>query len=138
MDLMSLVPDNVTLILIKIVEFAQARQKVLIQNIINVGHPEFVPKELDVHEFSGLVHEALDEHARSRRLVLRDSQTIRFGVVGDLEATPVVDEPCRRLLEENLQQYIKHQMSKLLENSLNHQVAAQMLKQRQETAPLVV
>ncbi len=138
MDLMSLATDNITEILTKIVEFSQTRQKVLIQNIINVDHPEFVPKELEVHAFSNLVNDAIDEHIRSRRLVLRDTQNIKFGVNGGFEVTPVVDEQCRQLLAENQQQYIERQIGKLWENSLNQKVAAEMLKQRQETVPLGV
>lgn len=136
MDLMSLATDNITEILTRIVEFSQVRQKVLIQNIINVDHPEFVPKELEVHEFSSLVNDAIDEHVRSRRLVLRDTQNIKFAGDSGFEVTPVIDEQCRKLLTENLQQYIERQISKLWENSLNHKVAAEMLKQRQETVPL--
>ncbi|HUV62377.1 MAG TPA: hypothetical protein VMW24_00695 [Sedimentisphaerales bacterium] len=138
MDLMSLVTDNITEILTKIVEFSQARQKVLIQNIINVDHPEFVPKELEVREFSSLVNDAIDEHVRSRRLVLRDTEHIKFGAGGAFEIRPVVDEKCRKLLEENQQQYIERQISKLWENSLSQKVAAEMLRQRQETVPLGV
>lgn len=138
MDLMSLMTDNITEILTRIVEFSQARQRVLIQNIINMDHPEFVPKELEVREFSSLVNDAIDEHVRSRRLVLRDTQNIKFGGDSGFEVTPVVDEQCRKLLAENLQQYVERQISKLWENSLNQKVAAEMLKQRQETVPLGV
>lgn len=138
MDLMSLATDNITEILTKIIEFSQVRQRVLIQNIINLDHPAFVPKELEVHEFSSLVNDAIDEHIRSRRLVLRDTQTIKFGAGGGFEVTPVIDEQCRRLLAENQQQYIERQIGKLWENSLNQKVAAEMLKQRQETVPLGV
>jgi flagellar basal body rod protein FlgB len=138
MDLMSLATDNITEILTRIVEFSQARQKVLIQNIIYMDHPEFVPKELEVHEFSNLVNDAIDEHVRSRRLVLRDTQNIKFAGDSGFEVTPVIDEQCRKLLAENLQQYIERQISKLWENSLNQKVAAEMLKQRQETVPLGV
>ncbi len=138
MDLMSLATDNITEILTRIVEFSQVRQKVLIQNIIYMDHPEFVPKELEVHEFSSLVNAAIDEHVRSRRLVLRDTANIKFAGDSGFEVTPIVDEQCRKLLTENLQQYIERQISKLWENSLNQKVAAEMLKQRQETVPLGV
>jgi len=138
MDLMSLVTDNITEILTKIVEFSQARQKVLIQNIINVDHPKFVPKELEVHKFSSLVNDAIDEHVRSRRLVLRDTENIKFAGGSGFEVTPIIDEQCRKLLTENVPQYIERQISKLWENSLNQRVAAEMLKQRQETVPLGV
>lgn len=138
MDLMPLVTDNVTEILTKIVEFSQARQKVLIQNIMNLDYPQFVPKELEVREFSSLVNDAIDEHVRSRRLVLRDTANIKFGAGGSFEVTPVVDEQCHKLLAEDQQQYIERQISKLWENSLNQKVAAEMLKQRQEAVMLGV
>ncbi len=55
MNLMSLMTDNITEILIKIVKFTQTRQKILIQNIINFQNPGFVPKELEVNEFSDVL-----------------------------------------------------------------------------------
>ena len=133
MDLMPLATDNITEILTKIVEFSQARQKVLIQNIMNLDHPQFVPKELEVHEFSSLVNDAIDEHVLSRRLIFRDTKNIKFGAGGSFEVTPIVDEQGHKLLAEDQQQYIERQIGKLWENSLNQKVAAEMLKQRQET-----
>ncbi len=46
MNLTSLITDNITEILIKIVKFTQSLQKILVQNIINIHNPGFVPKEL--------------------------------------------------------------------------------------------
>lgn len=135
MNLMSLACDNITELLTRIVEFTQARHKVLVQNIVNMNEPEFVPKELQVREFSTVVNDAIDEHVRSRRLVLRDSPTIKFVAGGGFEAEPIVDEPCRRLLVENQEQYVERQINKLWENSLNQKVAAEMLVKRQAAAP---
>jgi flagellar basal body rod protein FlgB len=135
MNLMSLACDNITELLTRIVEFTQARQKVLIQNIVNMNRQDFVPRELEVHEFSTLVNNAIDEHVRSRRLVLRDSTTIKFGPDGGLEAEPVVDEHGRELLVENQEQYVERQMNKLWENSLNQKIAAEMLVERQAAVP---
>jgi flagellar basal body rod protein FlgB len=73
MNLTALATDNVTEILATIIKFTQTRQKVLIQNIINMHRPGFVPKELEVNEFSSLVSYAIDEHVRNRRLLLRGS-----------------------------------------------------------------
>jgi len=136
MNLMSLITDNVTEILIKIVKFTQTRQKLLIQNIINVRNPGFVPQELEVDEFSDLLNNAIDEHVRNQRLVLCDTENIKFGASGSIELKPVVDEHGIKLLEEDRDEYIERQISKLWENSVNQKVAAELLRQKQGTIPI--
>ncbi len=133
MNLTSLVTDNITEILVKIIEFTHSRQKILTQNITNVNNPGFVPKELAVNEFSGLLNNALDEHIRNRRLILRDTENIKFGISGSFEVKPVVDEHSKELLEANRDGYLELQINKLLENSLNQRLAAEFLWQKQKT-----
>jgi flagellar basal body rod protein FlgB len=133
MNLTSLITDNITEILVKIIEFTHTRQKILTQNITNVNNPGFVPKELAVNEFSGLLNNAIDEHIRNQRLLLRDTENIKFGVKGSFEVKPVVDEHSKELLEENRDEYLELQITKLLENSLNQRVAAELLRQKQKT-----
>ena len=136
MNLMSLITDNVTELLIKIVKFTQTRQKLLIQNIINVQNPGFIPQELEVNEFSNLLNNAIDEHVRNQRLVLCDTENIKFGASGSIELKPVVDEHGIKLLEEDKDEYIERQISKLWENSINQKVAAELLRQKQGTIPI--
>jgi flagellar basal body rod protein FlgB len=136
MNLMSLITDNVTELLIKIVKFTQTRQKIIIQNIINVQNPGFVPQELEVDEFSDLLNNAIDEHVRNQRLVLRDTENIKFGASGSIELNPVIDEHGIKLLEEDRDEYIERQINKLWENSINQKVAAELLRQKQGTIPI--
>ena len=136
MNLMSLITDNITEILIKIVKFTQTRQKILIQNIINVKNPGFVPKELEVNEFSVVLNNAIDEHVLNRRLILQDTENIKFGARGSIELKPIVDEHGIKLLEENQDEYIVRQIHKLWENSLNQKLAAELLRQKQGTIPI--
>jgi len=131
MNLMSLITDNITEILIKIVKFTQIRQKILIQNIINVQNPGFIPKELEVYEFSDVLNNAIDEHVRNQRLVLRDTENIKFGARGSIELKPIIDEHGIKLLEQNREKYIVRQINKLWENSLNQKLAAELLRQKQ-------
>ena len=131
MNLSALVTDNITEILIRIVKFTQTRHKVLIQNIINIRNPEFVPKELEVNEFSSLLNHAVDEHVRNQRLVLSDTENIKFDAGGRLEVRPVVDELSQKLFKENRGKYLERQMDKLWENSLNQKLAAELLRQKQ-------
>ena len=133
MNLTSLITDNIAEILIKIVKFTQTRQKILVQNIINIHDPGFVPKEVAVNEFSDLLNSAVDEHIRNKRLVLRDTENIKFGISGGLEVKPVVDEYGKELFEQDRDEYLEWQTSKLWENSLNQKVAAELLRQKQGT-----
>lgn len=132
MNLPSLITDNITEILVKIIEFTQTRQKILSRNINNIHSPGFIPKDLAVDEFSDSLNDAIDEHIANRRLVLRDTENIKFGVSGSFKVKPVVDKHARELLEENRDEYIELQINKLLENSLNQRVAAGLLRQKQE------
>jgi flagellar basal body rod protein FlgB len=132
MNLTSLITDNITELLVKIIEFTQSRQKILTQNINNIHSPGFVPKDLAVDEFSGLLNNAIDEHTRSRRLLFYDTKNIKFGAAGRLETQPTIDKYGKVLLEKNRNEYIELQINKLLENSLNQRVAAELLRQKQE------
>jgi len=130
MNLMPPITDNVTEVLQKVIEFTRRRETVLYQNILNVRTTGFVPKDLAVDEFSRLLSEAVDEHILNRRLVLRDTRNVRFGEEGTFELAPVVDTNASRLLEQDYDRYLELQIDKLLENSLNQRVAAQLLRQK--------
>ena len=131
MNLTSLITDNITEILVKIIEFTHTRQKILAQNITNIHEPGFVPKDLAVDEFSNSLNNAINEHIRNQRLVLCDTENIKFGVSGSIEVKPLVDECSRELLEENRDEYLELQINKLSENSLNQRLATVLLRQKQ-------
>ncbi|MDD5064093.1 MAG: hypothetical protein PHQ35_04950 [Phycisphaerae bacterium] len=132
MNLTPLVTDNISELLVKIIEFTQSRQKILTHNINNIHRSGFVPKDLAVDEFSGLLNNAIDEHTRSRRLLFCDTKNIKFGAAGRLETQPTIDEYAKELLEKSRNEYIELQINKLLENSLNQRAAAVLLRQKQE------
>lgn len=134
MNLTSLLTDNIAELLVKIVKFTHTRQKILVQNIINVHTPGFVPRELGVDEFSNMLHNAIDEHVLNERLVLWDTENIKFHPDGDMEVTPIVDEHGEKLLGQNREEYIEWQIDKLWENSLSQKVAAELLRQKEGPA----
>jgi flagellar basal body rod protein FlgB len=131
MNLALLITDNITELLVMIIEFTRARHKILVQNINDIDIPEFVPKDLLTDEFSNLLNNAIDEHIENQRLLLRDTENVKFGINGSFEVEPVVDKCARELLEENRDEYIELQINNLLENTLNQRVAAELLKQKQ-------
>ncbi len=130
MNLPLLITDNITELLVKIIEFTQTRQKILTENINNIHSAGFVPKDLAVDEFSDLLNNAINEHIQNQRLVLCDTESIKFGVSGNFEVQPVADKYAKELLEENRDKYLKLQINKLLENLLNQRVATELLRQK--------
>jgi flagellar basal body rod protein FlgB len=131
MNLPTVTTDNVTEILLKIIDFTRTRQKILIQNINSMHKPSFTPKDLPVEEFSKLMFQALCEHSGTWRLVFVDGRNIKFGANGSFEALPAIDEHAKRLLDKDRDEYLRIQINKLLENSLNQRIATELLKQKQ-------
>jgi hypothetical protein len=127
----TLVTDNITELLLKIIEFTSIRQKILIGNINAMRTAGFTPKDLPMNEVAGILHQAVNEHARSGRIVLQDSPNVRFKAGGNFEARPVIDEHARQLFENDRDEYLHVMISKLLENSLNQKIATEMLRQKQ-------
>ena len=128
---LSTITDNVTELLAKILEFTERRHKILIHNIEAVETPGFVPRDLDVAEFADLMSEAVAEHIRSKRLLLRDSNNVKFGPAGSFKAVPIVDEYAKWLFENDSKKYLKLQIDKLSENLINNRIAGELLDLRQ-------
>ena len=131
MNLSSIVTDNVTELLVKILEFTERRRRILLQNIKHVDTEGFVPEDLDVAEFAELMTEAISEHIRSKRLLLRDSKNIKFAKGGGFESPPIVDEYAEHLFGNDTAKYLELQIEKLSENLINNRVAVELLGQRQ-------
>jgi flagellar basal body rod protein FlgB len=134
MNQQTIIADNITEVLTKIIEFTNTRQKILTENINNVHNFGFIPKDLPVNEFSDLMDTAISEHVRNQRLILCDSKNITFGQDGFFAARPVIDDFAKKLLEEDKDKYIELQINKLLENGINQRLAAELLQQRVEIA----
>ena len=134
MNLQAMVTDNISELLVRIIEFTENRQKVLTRNINSMHCCGFVPMDLAVDEFSDVLNTAINEHMCHSRLVLCDTANIKFGLDGDLEVSPIIDDEAFSLLEECLEDYVEGQINKLLENALNQRVAAELLRERHDLA----
>lgn len=130
-NLAALITDNVTELLVKILEFTRSRHRILAENVSNLHQAGFIPKDLAVEEFAEVMEGAINEHEHSRRLMLRDTENVKFGYNGNFEAKPVVDEYAKQLFENDIDGYLELQKKKLAENLLNHKVARELLKQKQ-------
>ena len=107
MRLPSLITDNITELLVKIIKFTQSRQRILVRNIKSIRSLGFVPEDLAVDEFSGVLSDAVAEHTQSQRLVLCDTENIKFGASGSFKAKPTVDQYAKELLETSRDEYLE-------------------------------
>lgn len=123
--------DNVIEILTKVLEFTDRRAKVLHNNIVNVNTENYRPADLDASAFADLMGQALSSHLISDRLILIDSEYIKFGPNGTFEAIPFTDNQAFELLTADTKQYLKLQMKKISENQMNNKVAIQLIEQKQ-------
>jgi len=129
-----LITDNITDLLVKIIEFTEERQKVLTRNINNIDKKDFIPEDLATAEFSKLMNNAINEHISNNRLVLYDTETIKFGIGGSLDIKATPDGNAEKILRQNREQYLEMQINKLMENALNQKVAAVLLRQKKQSA----
>ena len=133
MNTQLLIMDNVTELLVKIISFTKALQKILTDNINNMHNADFVPRDLPVNEFSQLLDYAIDEHTQNHRLALYDTENIKFGKGGNFEVRPMIDKYAKDLLDNYPDEYLALQVDKLLENALNQKAAEKLIEKINET-----
>ena len=134
MDLLSHIPDNITEVLVKILQFTELRRGTLNGNIRGMDTPGYIPRDLPVIEFADLLHVAIGEHLQHHRLLFRDTANITFGNGGTMRIHPVADDQARTLLQTNPDEYMNLQINRLVENSLNWQVAQELMRRHSGTA----
>jgi len=128
MEFSSLIRDNLSELLVKIVQFTDRRRDVLYENIHNTRTPGFTPRDMPVPEFVQILNGAIAEHLQHQRLLFCDSENIQFGKNSVMAITPIPDNPAKTLLQADRDQYMELQVGKLLENSLNRKVAKELLR----------
>lgn len=131
MNSSGLISDNVAELLVKILDFTIARHKILSENINSMYSENFTPMDLPVEEFAALMEFAVVEHKKNKRLLLCDTENVKFGLNGAFNAEPVLDENARKLLALDTNEYLEFELKKLSENSINQKIAAELLKQKQ-------
>ena len=126
-----LVKDNITELLVKVIEFTNMRHEILSHNIRDIRKNGFIPKDLEVKQFSNVMNFAIAEYVKNQRLLFQDTGNIKFGFNGSFKVQPVLDKEAMELLAISPDRYLEMQIEKLWENSLNRKIATELLKQRQ-------
>ena len=136
MNLTMPITDNITELLVKIMQFTKMRHHVLTRNITEFNNDGFEPMDLQDEQFAELLNDAIDEHRRSKRLLLRDTTNFKFGTNGFFNAEPIVDKQAKEFFETDMEEYVAMQNRKLSENSLNYHIAVELLKFKDDLVPV--
>ena len=124
--------DNITEVLLRIIDYTERRRDVLTRNIFDYRRDNYYPQDMPESEFARRMTEAVSEHIRSERLMFCDSDHIRFHGGGVFEIQPVPDTAAKDLLHSNIRDYLKLQIQKLSENLMNNRIAAELLRHQQQ------
>jgi flagellar basal body rod protein FlgB len=128
MNLLSLVPNNLSEVLLKVLRFAEFRRDVLQHNLQRAEEADFRPQDMPVAEFAAALEAAVIEHLQYNRLVFRDTDNVRFGPDGSIELRAVPDERAETLLHTDRNAYLEHEKRLWRENALNQAVAQELLE----------
>jgi flagellar basal body rod protein FlgB len=125
--------DNVIEVLSKVLEFTERRGKVLNANVVNMGIDDYSPVDLDAVAFADIMSNALSEHLINNRLLMIDSDHIKFGTNGQFEAAEVADFRAKELFQSNPKKYLNYQFRKISENKSNRKVAEILIQQKKRS-----
>ncbi len=133
-------PDNAVIELLEIViEFTRRRGELLRKNIAGVTNSEFVAYEYPVEEFVDMIEKAVAEQIYAERILLEDSECVKFGENGSFEVYPSVDQASNEIFKKDINAYIDFQREKLAENRWLLEQARNLLDELQMVAePLAV
>jgi flagellar basal-body rod protein FlgB len=113
-------------------DFTQARHRMLTENIANVDTPHYQAKHLDVDGFQASLCKALDRRrqTRSPELVLAPTDQVRQAASGELVVKPQVEPAENILFHDRTNMSIERQMAALAENAMMHQTVTELLNGR--------
>ncbi len=123
--------DNITELLLRIIDYTERRRDILTRNIFDYRQENYCPRDLPEAEFALRMTEAVSEHVRSDRLLFCDSEHIQFHHGGGFDIQPIADSQAKNLLNNNVHDYLKLQIQKLSENLMNNRIAAELLRHQQ-------
>lgn len=109
--------------------FTHAQHKVLTENIANIDTPGYQARHLDPKQFQRALATAVarKREERSAGLKLDSSSQMEQGRGGELMFKPSRDPAENVLFHDQTNVRIERQMTKLAENGMMHQTAAQLL-----------
>ena len=118
-------------VLEKLAAFTEARHKVLLTNVANLGTPGYRPRDVDLDGFQRAMAEAIDrrEHVNAQ-VDIRSGDTWRVNARGAMEVGSAEVGPQNVLFHDGTNASVEQQMNELAKNALLHQTAIELMRQR--------
>ncbi len=129
MILNNLTNRGATPVLVNTLAFAEARHRMLAQNIANWHTPGYKTKQLDVGAFQKALRGALEKKGPdpSKPFVLDGTRQFRTGSGGRLEVSPTTEPGQNLLFHDRTNASIERMMSDLAQNGMTYQAASTIL-----------
>jgi len=99
-----------------VIEFTRRRDMLLRSNVADMNKPCFAPQEFPVDDFVNQVEKAIAEQICEERILLEDSEYVKFSANGGFEVYPAVDEAASVLFKKDIVSYLRLQEEKVAEN----------------------
>ncbi len=129
--------NPVTLILSELLSliktFSCLRHQQLLKNLNGVDTPGYIPEDLPVTPFAEAMHIAINEYLLSQRLVMVDSDCVRFGCNGTFTVKRQIDVEAQALLVSDKIAYKELILTRMHENTLSEKATQEILSLLQPT-----
>lgn len=123
-------------VLERVVQFTEARHKVLVNNIANLTTPYFKPTDLDPRQFQETLGKAIDDRRnsasnRGRPIRWHDTHEVSFNEDGlTVSPSPSNDNI---LFHDQNNRDVERIMQHLAENTMAHNTAIELIRNQMET-----
>ncbi len=130
MILENLTNRGATPALLNTLTFAEARHRMLAENVANWHTPGFKSKQLDERGFQRALRQALDEKGGDpdAPFVVDLGKQARSGPDGSLRVTPTIEPVDNVLFHDGTNASIERMMSDMARNAMTHQTANTILQ----------
>lgn len=113
----------------KSIAFAEARNKVLADNIANVTTPGYRTKQLDVKSFQAALQKASEARNKNGGALKIDAtDEVSQDAAGHLQVQPSLEPTQNLLSHDGTNARIERLMADLAENTMAHQASTELLK----------
>lgn len=128
-SLASMASRGSTPVLEQVIQFTQARHRVLVENIANIDTPGYRTKQLDAAGFRAELRRAAERRGTpAEPLPLRATNELQWDAAGHLTVAPSLEPAENAMFYDGTNARVERQMSALADNGQTHQLAVEMLK----------
>lgn len=111
--------------------YAEARHRMIAENIANMATPGYKAKQLDPKAFQQALGEAFDKRTRDpRKPFVLEGREFHTDATGSLKIRPSLTPPDNVLFHDGTNLSLEREMADMAENTMMHQMTSTLLKGR--------